>query len=438
LCNQVIGFCGRPLNSAKISKNQKNCIIDGHISNDMGLGIIILTFISIKEMMKRILFAILLASFVLLPIDLASAQHPEKITISQAEDDFGKPLCLPGMPDNGTCLFYGPAQTVASMREAGFSYPPRDLPAAAPSKELGRMPVYVAKINLPEDEPAPIYGSFEDAVEGRNAISQIDRGTMRWVSYVTQLDHNGNAYVQLSSGGWMRAAPAAYTTFQGLVFYDNPRNDFGWIVDQTPIYSAPSFNASTSGEILYREELLQVFDTVEAESVTWYLIAPDSWVNSLKFKVVNVNTTPPEGVDSNRWIEINLFQQTLSVYEDGNLLFATLIASGLEPFFTQPGIFPIYEKKLLELMQGAFEADRSDYYYLQDVPWTMYFDQARALHAAYWRTYFGYPQSHGCVNLSPGDARWLFEWANEGDIVWVHDPSGQTPTDADFYGPGAP
>jgi lipoprotein-anchoring transpeptidase ErfK/SrfK len=68
----------------------------------------------------------------------------------------------------------------------------------------------------------------------------------------------------------------------------------------------------------------------------------------------------------------------------------------------------------------------------------MYFDEARALHAAYRRTFFGYPQSHGCVNLSPGDANWLFQWADEGDYVWVHDPSGQTPTDPDFYGPGAP
>jgi len=110
----------------------------------------------------------------------------------------------------------------------------------------------------------------------------------------------------------------------------------------------------------------------------------------------------------------------------------------LDPFYTQPGVFQIYQKLDLETMQGAFEADRSDYYYLQDVPWTMYFDQARALHAAYWRTYFGYPQSHGCVNLSPGDANWLYQWAQEGDTVWVHDPSGRTPTDEDYYGPGAP
>jgi lipoprotein-anchoring transpeptidase ErfK/SrfK len=99
-------------------------------------------------------------------------------------------------------------------------------------------------------------------------------------------------------------------------------------------------------------------------------------------------------------------------------------------------VFPIYKKVDAGEMRGAFEADRSDFYYLEDVPWTLYFDKARALHAAYWRTRFGFAQSHGCVNLSPGDAHWLFDWSQEGDWVYVHDPSGETPTDPAFYGEG--
>lgn len=387
--------------------------------------------------MKRLLLAILFLSFLLIPVGSITAQGVITFENDQMVDE-GLPLCLPGMVDDGTCLFYGPAQIVDEMRQEGFPYPPMDLPAAQPSPELGVLPVYIAKINLPDDEPALIYGSYDDAVERINPISQIDPGSMRWVSYVYRIDYNGKAYVQLVSGGWLRASPAAYTDFQGLEFFDNPRNDFGWIVDQTPTYKEPSFFAATNPGMYYREDVLQVFNSTDAEGVTWYLVGPDAWVNSMKFRVVNVNTTPPEGVDADRWIELNLEQQTLAVYEDGRLLFAALVATGLEPFYTQPGVFQIYEKKPLELMQGAFEADRSDYYYLQDVPWTMYFDQARALHTAYWRTYFGYPQSHGCVNLSPGDAKWIYDWADVGDYVWVHDPSGQTPTDADYYGPGAP
>jgi lipoprotein-anchoring transpeptidase ErfK/SrfK len=126
----------------------------------------------------------------------------------------------------------------------------------------------------------------------------------------------------------------------------------------------------------------------------------------------------------------------MSVYDHGQLVYATIISTGRSPFYTRPGLFKIYKKKPVETMTGSFEANRSDYYYLENVPWTMYFDEARALHGAYWHTMFGYEMSHGCVNLSIGDSRWLFDWAQEGDSVYVWDPSGKTPTDPKFYGKG--
>ena len=139
-----------------------------------------------------------------------------------------------------------------------------------------------------------------------------------------------------------------------------------------------------------------------------------------------------------RWIEVNLYEQTLAVYQDGQIQFATLIASGVTPMYTQPGLFQIYEMYEQAPMSGSFEADGSDYYYFQDVPYTMYFDGARALHGAYWRTMYGYPQSHGCVNLSIGDSHWLYDWAELGDWVYVWDPSGETPTDPEYYKGGGP
>ncbi len=391
-----------------------------------------------KPVMNRFLIFFILVGFLLHPGQLVFARSNVGSGSLQEQYYFPLPLCLPGMPNDGTCLFYGPAQTVEEITEKGIPYPIRELPAAHPPKELGEMPVYIAKINHPDDEPAPIYATFEDAIAGVNPVSSIAPGTLRYISYIDWRNHNDKAYLLLSTGGWMRASPAAYTDFQGLEFYQNPNNDFGWVVNETPAYKEPSYNAEKTSEVLIREEIIQVYNQVEAEGAIWYQIALDQWVDSSKAKIVSFNPSPPEGVDADRWIEINLFQQTLAVYEDGQLLYASLITSGVAPLYTRPGLFQIYEKKELETMQGATAEDRSDFYYLQDVPWTMYFDEARALHAAYWRTYFGYTASHGCVNLSPTDANWLFHWAEEGDYVWVHDPSGETPTDPDLYGPGAP
>lgn len=47
---------------------------------------------------------------------------------------------------------------------------------------------------------------------------------------------------------------------------------------------------------------------------------------------------------------------------------------------------------------------------LRDVPWIQYFDSGFALHGAYWHDSFGVPRSHGCINLSPIDARVVFNW----------------------------
>jgi hypothetical protein len=54
------------------------------------------------------------------------------------------------------------------------------------------------------------------------------------------------------------------------------------------------------------------------------------------------------------------------------------------------------------------------YYYLEEVPWTLYFYSGYALHGAYWHDAFGRPRSHGCVNLSLFDSWWIFKWSEAG------------------------
>jgi hypothetical protein len=50
-------------------------------------------------------------------------------------------------------------------------------------------------------------------------------------------------------------------------------------------------------------------------------------------------------------------------------------------------------------------------YSVATVPWTMFFAKDLGFHTAYWHDKFGEGRSHGCVNLSPIDARVLYEWA---------------------------
>lgn len=357
------------------------------------------------------------------------------------EDNAGSILCEPGVyfntPDD--CAPLGPSETLTSLAALGLEFPLRPLRASPPSLDLNFLPYQYYRIN--PDTGTAFYPSLDSAVAKAGAVRIIPPGNILYVIYSFRLDTpNKGTYFQLPSGLYMPgdgSTAQAASSFQGLEFHSTPRKPFGWVLSDAEIRSQPSYlNINPPTQILPRFSIIQIYSRQNIEGNDWYLIGPDEWVESRLVAMVEPNTTPPEGVTSGRWIDVNLAQQTLAVYDQGRMVFATMVATGVKPFYTRPGLFQIYKKLELETMSGAFESDRSDYYYLENVPWTMYFDKARALHGAYWRTLFGYNASHGCVNLSVGDSHWLYNWANEGDWVWVHDPSGQTPTDPSSYGDG--
>ena len=181
---------------------------------------------------------------------------------------------------------------------------------------------------------------------------------------------------------------------------------------------------------------VQIYDTQNVDSADWNLIGPDQWVEARKVAQVVVHIRLPEGSNnSTRWIDVNLAEQTLAVYDNNQLGLRDRDRQRPRAVLDQTGPVPDPDRRK-KPRPCATTTSRTSII-IEDVPWTMYYDGPRALHGAYWRTRFGYPQSHGCVNLSVGDAHWLFNWAHEGDWVYVHDPSGQTPTDPAMYQGGA-
>ena len=108
-------------------------------------------------------------------------------------------------------------------------------------------------------------------------------------------------------GEWIRASPTNYSTFQGLLLRSSvPDNNFGWIVDLVNPRREPSFNAPIVNETIVSETVVQVYDQVEAEGTTWYMIGFGKWVERRAIRVVYPRLTPPDGVNNGRWIEVNL------------------------------------------------------------------------------------------------------------------------------------
>ncbi len=350
---------------------------------------------------------------------------------SSPEPESGGVVCEPGVylsePDD--CLPLGPSAYLTSLARLGMTFPPRPLPASKPDPNLNQLPYFYFHL---DKDYVPIYNTPGEKGPGGQ---QFPPGFI-YVSYIDRVEQGG-VYYLMPNGGWIPGKGARVgeiSTFQGLVFTSTPRNSFGWAFEQLPVMTAPGYNAAKSGKQINTFESVTIYDVQIMDNEEWYMIGPNQWLEGRKVARVLINTTAPQNITTNRWIDVDLAEQTLAVYENNRLIFATVIASGLDPFWTRPGIFQIFEKKETETMRNN---DLADFYYLDNVPWTMYFDGARALHGAYWRTRFGYPQSHGCINLSVGDSHWLFNWAVTGDWVYIHDRTGKTPTDPSLYTGGA-
>jgi hypothetical protein len=121
---------------------------------------------------------------------------------------------------------------------------------------------------------------------------------------------------------------------------------------------------------------------------------------------------PAWGKAGERWLDVNVTKQTLVAYDGEKPVFATLVSTGEAGLAdhetstaTKRGIFRIHTKHISATMASREVGEEFE---LRDVPYVQYFEEGYALHGAYWHDRFGTPKSHGCINLSPEDARRIF------------------------------
>ena len=129
-----------------------------------------------------------------------------------------------------------------------------------------------------------------------------------------------------------------------------------------------------------------------------------------------------------KWIEVDLAKQKLTAWEGDKIYFETLISSG-KWYPTPTGEYNIWSKFKYTKMSGGNPA-LNTYYYLPNVPYTMYFNNGFGLHGTYWHNNFGTPMSHGCVNMPTVAAEKLFYWA--GPVL----PQGKNSVSATKDNPG--
>lgn len=174
--------------------------------------------------------------------------------------------------------------------------------------------------------------------------------------------------------------------------------------------------ATATQDTISRFTPLQLTGTKENVGGAWYQeIEGGSWIRAENIVEMAPGPAPADLKPGEKWIDVNLDNQSLVAYEGDKPVYATLVSTGKiddtdkeKDHRTPPGTFRIREKHVAATMDGDVASDGP--YSIEDVPWIMYFNQSYALHGAFWHANFGHVQSHGCVNLAPDDARALFGW----------------------------
>jgi hypothetical protein len=316
-----------------------------------------------------------------------------------------------------------PAETISSTATSAPTLTntstPTQVPTSSPTPEpawyqpldppLGLLKYHFAEVIDPH---AKVYRSLEDAVAKTGNYGYLPNYPA-YVAYATSRSEGGRIFY-LVTYGWMEAEklqPLTPSTFTGMLLRREVPFRFGWVLAETT-----SVNAA--GVLVQTYNRYQIVYEVPAmtENPGYMAVGADEWLAEDMLALVRPQVPADAGPDICRFIYVNLAEQTLSAYDDCMLVFATLISSGANSW-TFEGRFAIVYK--VEYSTITPPPASTSEYYIEGVPWFMTYSGNFGFHGAYWHDQFGSAASHGCINLSPADANWLYDWAEVGERVII-------------------
>jgi hypothetical protein len=188
-----------------------------------------------------------------------------------------------------------------------------------------------------------------------------------------------------------------------------PYTDSIWALNRSPVPGPRLYHGSThwikglmtdqrDGSLWYR-----AYDNLYNSH---YYTRPE-WIHV--FSNEEISPFSNQVPEDKKHIEIILDRQLLMAFEWNVLVYAARISTGQKNYETPVGWFRTFHKRPTYHMTGG--ADIASVFDLPGVPWDSYItDNGIAIHGTYWHNDFGHPHSHGCINMSVQDARWIYRW----------------------------
>ncbi|MBU1220443.1 L,D-transpeptidase family protein [Myxococcota bacterium] len=188
-----------------------------------------------------------------------------------------------------------------------------------------------------------------------------------------------------------------------------------------PVYDRPG--GAKVAKTNYHQAV-KIYGEKKVAGRKYYRLGRCRWIMARHVAAAFPSPVPPGVRSDEKWLDINLLRQTIVAWEGSRPVFASIISSGKGGHPTKHGVFRVYWKVSETDMKNEVGADEQ--YLAADVPWTLFFYKGQALHGAYWHDDFGRKKSHGCINLAPKDARFIYEWSTPyAGSSWAYQWSGQ-------------
>ncbi len=224
----------------------------------------------------------------------------------------------------------------------------------------------------------------------------------------------GVPFVRTRKGLWVERSEisrANPSTFRGYALEPGVRlSQVGFTIKSTSVHEAAA--GRKAGDL---DRHVRV--CISGEKRRWLELCDGLWVRARDVaqptrSIPPVEMTPERIAAKQRWVDVDTSSQTMVAYEGATPVYVTLVSTGKDkPTHRTPtGTFRIWVKLVDSDMDDFERGDISVNYSIEAVPWVQYFEGSNGFHAAFWHNNFGYKKSHGCVNLAPLDAQWLFRF----------------------------
>ncbi len=192
-------------------------------------------------------------------------------------------------------------------------------------------------------------------------------------------------------------------------------------VPYTDVYWGPGKSFDVAYRFYYETTHWVTRLVQDVQGKPWYRIMDDKW-DYIYFApaehmrlIPRVERTPlsPHVPVSAKRIEVRTEDQMVVAFEWDQPVFAARAATGAKfsngNYFTPPGRHLTFHKRPSRHMATSNLAANG--FDLPGVPWVCYITKnGVAFHGTYWHNDYGQPRSHGCINLTPKAAKWIFRW----------------------------